>query len=59
MKRIDMAQYIWHMNPETYIERTENIVLDAGTHWLYAAFPLANQYGASGKHGITYAIINQ
>lgn len=59
MKRIDMAQYIWHMNPETYIERTENIVLDAGTHWLYAAFPLANQDGASGKHGITYAIINQ
>lgn len=59
MKRIDMAPYIWHMNPETYIEHTENIVLDAGTHWLAAGFPLPNQSGASGKHGITYAIINK
>lgn len=59
LKRFNMDEYIWNANPETYIEHSEKIVLDAGTYWMaaYITKALGPQYGASSKHGVMIATI--
>ncbi len=59
VKKMNMESYFWSSFPESYVEHTENIVLDPGYYRMDAEFAkdLGPQSGASLKHGKTTVTI--